>query len=429
MGAEPTSDAATTRKGVSPLQDAVEGFGRRGRRLTAARLEAVPDVLIALRGPRVLHDADARHSLALEVEQTLRGAILDMKDPVDRRIAQVVLASEPEFYDDTIEIRKQTVLSGDMAFSANQFAQRRPRIITELVSALQARFAGEAGAKRMPDEIDTFVTQLARSTRNLGTIIYAYDVAALNMHRTFGRPELYKRMAKWLASRNDISDEAMFEYAWSQHLLRKAALHPDLTKWMVTHGLRGYLGGYLDSEFGPDARLGRELIATHGMLEPGPFVDAWIERDAVIRKRRLEGHEWREEQARGVLLMLTDQVPEFDLVKRRVLEPSAEWHGEHYGYGRRVLLEAIGYLWTVLRAHTPDDPLEERDIRTRAQYLVDHLVAPCDDDAWDEPETEGFVRPVLNVEARQMFTEQFFGEKPVLLCEFRADDPELDSLL
>lgn len=434
VGDELAEDSpATTRARVSPLQEAVESFGRRGRRLTAARLEAVPDILIALRGPRVLADLDARRKLAAEIEQTLRATIIDMKDPTDRRIAQVVLASEPEFYDDTIERRKQTVLAGDMAFSANQFAVRRPRIVTELVVALRSELGGvELSVEgSMPGDTYAFVTQLARSTRALGVMVYAYDVAALCAHRAGGRRKLHEALVKHISSRNRISDSAMFEFAWSQHLLRKAALDSTLTRWMLDQGLHGYLGGYLDSEYGPDAHLGRLLVSTHGFLEPGPFVDLWLERESELFAKRAAGKndEWREDFANGFLLMMTDNMPARDLIMGRVWEPSEEGFPERHGYGRRVLLEAIGYLWSVLQPHIPYDPLEVRDIGTMTQWMTDFLVCLPDEKAWDEPEREGFERPVLNQEARQFFTEQFFGEPAVRIGSLTPGDPDIDSLL
>lgn len=419
---------------MSPLQEAVESFGRRGRRLTAARLAAVPDILIALRGPRVLADLDARRELAGEVEQTLRATISDMKDPTDRRIAQVILASEPEFYDDTIERRKQTVLAGDMAFSANQFAMRRPRIVTELVVALRAQLGGVEVSTdgSIPGDTHAFITQLARSTRALGVMVYAYDVAALCAHRAGGREKLHEALVKQIASRNSISDSAMFEYAWTQYLLRKASLDSTLTRWMLEQGLSGYLGGYLDSEYGPNAHLGRLLIATHGTLEPGPFVDVWLQRQAEMLAKRAAGKndEWREDFASDFLFMMTDHMPSRDLTEvRRVYVPSAEYHREHHGYHRRVLLENIGYLWSVLQRHIPSDPLENRDIRTMTQFMVEFLVCPPEGNAWDEPEQQGFERPVLNQEARQLFTEQFFGELDISIGWFTRDDPDIDSLI
>lgn len=433
VGLEGETQGADERPSASPLQNAVEGFGRRGRGLVSARLEALPGILIALKGVRILQDADARRSLAIEVERVLRAAITGFNDPTDRRIAQVVLASEPEFYDQTIEVRKQIVLGGDMAFSANQFATRRPRIIVELVSALQDHFSNNASSGQPPLSGDTlaFVTRLARSTRALGTIIYAYDVAALNMHRAGGRPELYTRLAKRLATRNRISDEAMYEYAWSQHLLRVAALDAGLTKWMVNHGLQGYLGGYLDSPEGPDAFRGRELIHEYGSLEPSAFVDVWLasNNEHLAARRADRSLEWREDRAETFMLKLADELPDASLTKQRVFIPNENTTLEFAGYHRRVLMEGIGYLWGVLSAHIPNDPLEARDIRERAQQMASWLTEDGEPGGWHEPETKGFTRPVLNQEARQMFSDQFFGERAVWLMTYRTDDPEMDSLI
>ncbi|NQE67369.1 hypothetical protein NG2371_01821 [Nocardia gamkensis] len=87
-----------------------------------------------------LSDPLYREQLARRVVVMLRSLIAAMPDPVDRRIAEAVLAAAPEFYDRTVEQRRAYVREHDFGFTDEQFKTRRARVVADLAADLTAAF-------------------------------------------------------------------------------------------------------------------------------------------------------------------------------------------------------------------------------------------------------------------------------------------------
>jgi hypothetical protein len=101
---------------------------------------AVDTVLLRLGDGVQLSDIGYREQLARQVVSTLRSLIEGIHDPTDRRIAEAVLASKPEFYEKTVDQRRAYVREHDLGFTDDQFKTRRARVINDLAADLAEAF-------------------------------------------------------------------------------------------------------------------------------------------------------------------------------------------------------------------------------------------------------------------------------------------------
>jgi hypothetical protein len=140
-----------SRRPESELHGALGEFGRCAKKLSVARLEEVDTVLKAVGTPEQLNDADKRRDLAVRVFEALRSIVAEIEDPVDRRIAQAVLATEPEFYDKLVGKRLAYVRENDRGFSDEQYYDKRRRVVGDIEEAL-AGVMGIGAAPRLSGE-------------------------------------------------------------------------------------------------------------------------------------------------------------------------------------------------------------------------------------------------------------------------------------
>lgn len=140
----------TSRRPVSELHDALGEFGRRGKKLSVARLEEFDAVLKVVGTPEQLNDEEQRRALAASVYEALRSTVESLDDPVDSRIAQAVLATEPEFHDKTVEERKAIVRENDRGFTDEQYKDRRRRVIGDIEEALRMAIGTGVDATTSP---------------------------------------------------------------------------------------------------------------------------------------------------------------------------------------------------------------------------------------------------------------------------------------
>ncbi len=132
-------DMATSHT-ATPLHRALEQHGRLERRLSVETVAAGrADVLDALTGGRQL-EANERLRLARWVVPQLHHQIARLSDKADRRIAQVVLASEPEFERLKVSLRLDHVRENDHDFSDDQFRVRRSAVLAQLAAGLQSAY-------------------------------------------------------------------------------------------------------------------------------------------------------------------------------------------------------------------------------------------------------------------------------------------------
>jgi|GEM_PF-4776967 len=156
---------------VSQLHEALAIFGRRGRGLTAARLQSYPSVLVALFGEDALVDAGERQILAERTESALLGIIAGIGDATDRRIAEAVFAAKSEFYDLNVARRQGYIEAVDGVAIRELYKTRRARIVEDVAAALQGVF----GAQKTVDHGVLLSPEARRAARQL----YRYAQQAL----------------------------------------------------------------------------------------------------------------------------------------------------------------------------------------------------------------------------------------------------------
>jgi hypothetical protein len=211
-----------SRRHVSRLYAALESFGRRGRRLDAARLETFPETLLALFGEDAMTDPNERRIAAGRVESALRRIIAAIEEPVDRRIAEAVFATEPEFYDKTVTERQEYVYSLDFGFTYEQFKIRRARIIGDVAASLQ-RALGTQGISKL----DLLSAEARRAARQLywflqETLLYveSFAHAARIIDNLHVGGEYQDKARSVIASRSPHSDAALWAFAHCFEYLR-----------------------------------------------------------------------------------------------------------------------------------------------------------------------------------------------------------------
>ncbi|WP_280448623.1 hypothetical protein [Nocardia brasiliensis] len=128
---------------TSSLYQALEKFGRQARQLSVARMLSVDFVLRELADEGTLADATKREQFARDIVVTLGSLVEEMNDPVNRRIAEAVLAVKAEFFDKTVDERKDYVRDNDRGFSDDQYKARRAKVIADLEQGLLKAFRNE----------------------------------------------------------------------------------------------------------------------------------------------------------------------------------------------------------------------------------------------------------------------------------------------
>ena len=133
---------------VSPLHKQLDSFGRRGRRLTAAKLQRYPGVLVALFGQEALADADAEQILAERVERAILAIIAGINDERDRRIAEAVFCAKPEFYGLNVDARQRKIKDMGGGDLRERYKTQRARIVSDVADALQRMCGPQKAADR-----------------------------------------------------------------------------------------------------------------------------------------------------------------------------------------------------------------------------------------------------------------------------------------
>ena len=125
------------------LYDALGAFGRvKGQwQLSVEQLEDEGSTILRAVGtPDQLADWYKRHDLAVWIEAALRSIVASIKDPVDCRIAQAVLKTEPEFFEMGVEERKQYLRERNH-ISDEKYKERRPVVIARVAAKLEEALA------------------------------------------------------------------------------------------------------------------------------------------------------------------------------------------------------------------------------------------------------------------------------------------------
>lgn len=268
----------TPRRVVSPLYAALETFGRRGRRLNAARLEAVPDVLYALFDRDALvADPDLRTEHAAEVATALMHIIEGFIDPVDRRIAEVVLAARPEFYEKTVTARQEHVYEVDFGFTADQFKTRRARIVGDIAAELER----SVGTGAVP-KLSTLGPQTRRAARQLywwlqDALLYveSFDHSARVIDNLVSGGEYQTKAGAIIAARTVHSDAALWALTHCLDFLRTLQADDNGRGFLRAHLPGSWWRRALNTPFTEyeTAEL-RQVLRESDSVEATPFVNA-----------------------------------------------------------------------------------------------------------------------------------------------------------
>ncbi|WP_156959580.1 hypothetical protein [Nocardia sp. BMG51109] len=128
----------------TPLHQALESYGRRARELSVEAMLAMDDVLVALVGKPQLELPGYRDLIAEWVVGQLHSQIAGIPDSAGRRLAQVLLASEPGLVGKNVTERLKYVREHDRGCSDHQFKTYRYRILAQLASGLARAYRARA---------------------------------------------------------------------------------------------------------------------------------------------------------------------------------------------------------------------------------------------------------------------------------------------
>jgi len=121
------------------LYEALRTFGRQERQLTAANLEHQEDILVALFGEAVMRDGSDRRHAAQRTEQAMLQVIESITDRAQRRAAEVLFASKPEFHGLYVKERIAVVEGNDQdrAFLSSQYKRLRDGALEHMTTTLR----------------------------------------------------------------------------------------------------------------------------------------------------------------------------------------------------------------------------------------------------------------------------------------------------
>ncbi len=225
---------------TSSLYKALESFGRRGKRLSAARLEQYPDVLVEIFGRDLVTSAADRRDAAEMVESGLKGIIASIPNPTDRRIADAIFAMSPEFWDKNVTERQEYVDKEECPlFTRELFKTQRARILADITLALPRVVGVLADARTgvvLSSEARHAVSQLYRYLQDAVLRMDAYDFCA-NAIQEVEAVNKYSRKAKFVPTRRDLLfDEALWSYTYS-HYYFEACLRQPTARSFLREGL------------------------------------------------------------------------------------------------------------------------------------------------------------------------------------------------
>lgn len=309
---------------VSPLHKQLDSFGRRGRRLTAAKLKRYPGVLVALFGQEALADADAEQILAERVERAILAIIAGINDERDRRIAEAVFCAKPEFYDLNVDARQRKIKDMGGGDLRERYKTQRARIVSDVAAALQRM----CGAQKVADhdallspEARRAARQLYRYAQQALVVVDAYDLcvefaAGVGQYLRWARAggcNLAKLPRGWLgaycnddenlrlvpATTTPEADSALWAYAYCHRYLRTLLQDPTG---------RDYLRENLPLECWRSVQLGApfesdEVDKMLSVLAESQFDDAYTFADNLCQdsQGRIVEEKWRKLLTTGML--------------------------------------------------------------------------------------------------------------------------------
>jgi len=258
---------------TSSLYRALESFGRRAKRLSAARLEHYPEVLVELFGEDAIVSAADRQNAAEKTENALKGIIAAIQNPTDRRIADAIFALSPEFWDMNVTERQEYVDREEQPlFTRELFKTQRARILRDIASALPG-VVGSVEESRVQPVLSVEARHAARQLyRYLQDAILRIDAFDFCVHasRKIEGDNRYFDIARLVPTKRTLFfDETLWSYTYSRKYFGQC-LHQPTT--------RNYLRERMPDDWWRGTRL--DIPFTRGdaevlfsALEAAPFDD------------------------------------------------------------------------------------------------------------------------------------------------------------
>ncbi|ACY20724.1 hypothetical protein Gbro_1442 [Gordonia bronchialis DSM 43247] len=211
-----------TTRPVSDLHRAIDSFGRKARQLSVARLLEFDGIIVSLRPELRAGSPVDRRAFAEMVETEIRTCV-ERFDPIDKRIADAVLAISPEFHDKTVTERRQYVDEHDVGFTGDQFKTRRRRIVGDITAHLECHFG--TGALSVADRLDAAGRNHARQVfwrlQDMEVRLESLDLAARAIGHLPAESEYRHHAEKYLQQRTVHTDAVLWGLAHAQRHLRK----------------------------------------------------------------------------------------------------------------------------------------------------------------------------------------------------------------
>lgn len=207
------------------LRAALNSIGRRERRLSATSLMHHELVLSALYGDgygRV--SSEEQLLLATRIERVMREIIAAYGGGPEGRAAQVVFASESEFFGLNVNDRIAVVATeqSDRAFSQDQYERLRIRVIAHMTEALphELAIAANAASVGLPSAVPPAARQLYRYAQQAAVLLDAFCALASHEAAVRKRGEDYACFRLIPSTGTYQANEALWEMACCQTYMR-----------------------------------------------------------------------------------------------------------------------------------------------------------------------------------------------------------------
>lgn len=161
-------------RSLGSLEQELLSFGVRGRQLSPARLQALPELLYVLYGQETLADPDAESAAASHVAATMSGYIDSLQDPTEKRVAQAIWGSTVDFQGKSMEFRQHALRK--FGVGPTLYRELRRRLAHSLADELRRSLLppDEHSPRLSPDTVAK-TRQLYRYAQESLLFLEAYD--------------------------------------------------------------------------------------------------------------------------------------------------------------------------------------------------------------------------------------------------------------
>jgi hypothetical protein len=352
--------ALIRRRGLGACQDVavslseqvrveLERFARRARKLSAVRLEQSGAGLLTL------FEGGDPHVSTQRIERILRAAVEDIHDPVDRRVAEALLASEAEFFDKTVSERRAFVATHDVGFTDEQYKTRRARIVAELADVLTRRMgAGQT------QSVELLTVEARTSLRNMmsrlargAVLVEAFDFVS-RVRENLPSGQYREHVDALYFARSAWSDETLWVMSQLYRNLHNVLDDPTGRDYLDDTLSPGW--EHRHNLYTPFAAWEIQELRSVGKAEPADFVDTV-----------LKGRFGADVHQRWLRTLTTAYLPDHESDSK-------------YRRNRRELLRAITSVLEPLAQDFPGDNPSLGRLEVDFDWAVWRMVlfAPCD---------------------------------------------------